>query len=418
MSDSQRKDDHLRLALQQSDRTYNAFDDIHIMHHSLAACDVEHVDTSTLVCGARWEVPFYINAMTGGSERTGSVNTALAQAAGTTHVAMASGSQHAAIRDASLTDTFTTIRQHTDGFVFANVGPTVTPEQAVEAVHMLQANALQIHINAAQEIVMPEGNRHFETWPERIAAIVRAVPVPVVVKEVGFGMSAQTIRQLAGLGVRTVDVSGRGGTDFARIEHERRSGREYGYMAEWGQSTVLSLLTVFGASSSSFVHPASAMRSASPAMPAADATHVPPAAQPVTTPASSSAEHGTPAASSVPPAIAMPDVIASGGVRNPLDVLKALALGAKAVGVSGHFLRTLQERGEQALVDEITSWGRQLTGLMALVGARSVSELSRVDVLVTGVTAEHARLLGVDVRTLVRRSESHHADPDRTQSQA
>ena len=206
MTDSQRKDDHLQFARQQEDQAHNAFDDMHIMHHALAACDVGHVDIGTVVCGRRWDRPFYINAMTGGSQQTGSVNAQLARVAGATHLAMASGSQHAAISDPALESTFTTIRQHTDGFVFANVGPSVTAGQARRAVDMLHADALQIHLNAAQEIVMPEGNRHFEDWPDRVAAIVAAVDVPVVVKEVGFGMSAKTVRQLASLGVPTPPI--------------------------------------------------------------------------------------------------------------------------------------------------------------------------------------------------------------------
>ena len=358
-SDSLRKDDHLRLALQQEDLPHNAFDDIHIMHHALAACDVSEVDISTLVCGQSWKRPFYINAMTGGSMGTGDVNGMLAKVAGTTHLAMASGSQHAALKDATLAKTFTTIRRHTDGFVFANVSPSVTPAEAQRAIDMLHADALQIHLNAAQEIVMLEGGRHFDFWPVRIAEIADAVSVPVVVKEVGFGLSARTIRQLAQLGIQTVDVSGTGGTDFAQIEHERRTDGEYDYMSQWGQSTVLSLLTALHGYCGGQADDAAA-----------------------------------------------PAVLASGGVRNPLDVFKALALGARAVGVSGHFLRTLHTSGEQGLIDEISSWTAQLTGLMALVGAHNLEGLNRVGVLVTGITAQQATLLGVDLTALAQRDPS------------
>ena len=354
--DSLRKDDHLRLALQQEDLPDNAFDDIHIMHHALAACDVSEVDISTLVCGQSWERPFYINAMTGGSRGTGDVNGMLANVAGTTHLAMASGSQHAALKDATLAKTFTTIRRHTDGFIFANVSPGVTPAQAQRAIDMLHADALQIHLNAAQEIVMPEGGRHFDFWPVRIAEICDAVSVPVVVKDVGFGLSLRTIQQLAKLDVHTVDVSGTGGTDFALIEQQRRNDGDYSYMTEWGQSTALSLLTA--------LH--------SDGVGQTDIT-------------------------------ADLDVLASGGVRNPLDMFKALVLGARAVGVSGHFLRTLHSGGERGLIDEIGSWTAQLTGLMALVGAHDIDDLSRVDVLVTGQTAEQATLLGVDLKSLANR---------------
>ena len=347
---SSRKDDHVRLALQQHEQeASNAFDDVRFMHHALCGVSVSQVDTTTTVCGSRWELPFYINAMTGGSQRTGSINAALARAAQATGIAIASGSQHAALRDPALAATFTAIREQSQGFVFANVGPTVTPRQAAQAVAMLNANALQIHVNLAQEIVMPEGNRDFSDWPQRICEIIAASPVPVVVKEVGFGMSRRSVEQLAALGVRTVDVSGRGGTDFAAIENSRRTAREYGYLDGWGQSTVLCLLDCLSAPSDV-------------------------------------------------------DILASGGVRNPLDVVISLALGAKAVGVSGHFLRVLEDRGEAGLVDEINSWAEQLRSLMALLGASTVADLQHADLLLGGTTLEQATLLGVDAAALAHRT--------------
>ncbi|MCI1649431.1 type 2 isopentenyl-diphosphate Delta-isomerase [Bifidobacterium tibiigranuli] len=354
---SSRKDDHVRLALQQHEQEpANAFDDVRFIHHALCGMSVNRVDTATTVCGARWELPFYINAMTGGSQRTGSINAALARAAQATGIAIASGSQHAALRDPELAATFTAIREQSQGFVFANVGPTVTPQQAVQAVTMLNANALQVHVNLAQEIVMPEGNRDFSGWPQHIREIIAASPVPVVVKEVGFGMSRRSVEQLAALGARTVDVSGRGGTDFAAIENSRRSAREYGYLDGWGQSTVLCLLDCCG--------------------------------------------FGTSGESS----LGSVDILASGGVRNPLDVVKALALGAKAVGVSGHFLRVLEDCGESGLVDEINAWAEQLRSLMALLGASTVADLQHTDLLLGGTTLEQATLLGVDAAALAHRS--------------
>jgi isopentenyl-diphosphate delta-isomerase len=354
---SSRKDDHVRLALQQHEQeSNNAFDDVRFIHHALCGVSMNRVDTATMVCGSRWELPFYINAMTGGSQRTGTINAALARAAQATGIAIASGSQHAALRDPQLAATFTAIREQSQGFVFANVGPTVTPQQAAQAVTMLNANALQIHVNLAQEIVMPEGNRDFSGWPQRIREIIAASPVPVVVKEVGFGMSRRSVEQLAALGARTVDVSGRGGTDFAAIENSRRAAREYGYLDGWGQSTVLCLLDCCGFGTS-----------------------------------------GEGSLGSV-------DILASGGVRNPLDVVKALALGAKAVGVSGHFLRVLEDRGESGLVDDINAWAEQLRSLMALLGAATVADLQHTDLLLGGTTLAQATLLGVDAAALAHRS--------------
>ena len=304
------------------------------------------------MCGARWQVPFYINAMTGGTRATAAVNADLAGAAADAGVAIACGSQHIALRDPERAEGFRVIRREAPrAFVLANVGPTLAPEQAVRAVEMIEADALQIHLNAAQELVMPEGDRDFRDWAERIAAIAAAVDVPVVVKEVGFGLSRRTITALEGTGVGAVDVAGAGGTDFVAIENERRPRRDYSYLTGWGQSTALCLLEALNGE------------------------------EPVGLP-----------------------VLASGGVRNPLDVVRALALGASAVGASGHFLRTLVHDGADGLRRELRTWTDHVRALMTLLGAADVEQLRRTDVLVTGRTAEQARLLGVDPGRLARRS--------------
>lgn len=357
-TDSQRasrKDEHLELAvhLHRQDRA-NAFDDVSFIHHSLPGVSAEQVDIGTTVLGSRWEAPFYINAMTGGTQATAAINADLAEAAAEAGVAIACGSQHVALHDPERADGFHVIRRRAPGaFVLANVGPTVSPQEAARAVEMLEADALQIHLNAAQELVMPEGDRDFSGWEEAVATIVAAVPVPVVVKEVGFGLSRLSIESLARTGVAAVDVAGAGGTDFIAIENERRPQRDLSYLVGWGQSTALCLLESLSGS------------------------------EPVSLP-----------------------VLASGGVRNPLDVVRSLALGACAVGASGHVLRTLVKEGPEALRRELSTWGDHVRTLMTLLGAADVAQLRRTDVVVTGRTAEQARLLGVDLTRLAHRSDT------------
>lgn len=358
---SNRKDDHVQLAEQLNSEKLTGlqtpptggFHDVRFMHHSFNGLARDAVDISTTVAGKRWEVPFYINAMTGGSEKTGEINADLARAAAATGVSMASGSVSAALRDPALEPTFRIVRESApDAFLFANVSPEATVSQAQRAVELLNADALQIHVNPAQELVMPEGDRDFRPWLDRIAEIVDAVSVPVVVKEVGFGLSRESISDLVERGVTTVDVSGRGGTNFIDIENHRRDRREYSYLSGWGQTTVECLL---------------------------DSLHREPSQ-------AGSAEF-----------------VASGGVRTPLDVVRCLALGSRAVGVSGHFLHVLMTDGADALVDELTSWTEQVRTLMTLLGAADVAGLSSTDVLVTGETADFARLRGVDLQALAHR---------------
>lgn len=157
-----RKDDHVQLAEElttegRAAHPAGGFHDLRFMHHSFNGLARDAVDISTTVTGAHWPVPFYINAMTGGSEKTGQINADLARAAAATGVAMASGSVSAALREPALEPTFRIVRDSApEAFILANVSPEASVEQARRAVDLLDANALQIHVNPAQELVMPE----------------------------------------------------------------------------------------------------------------------------------------------------------------------------------------------------------------------------------------------------------------------
>lgn len=348
--DARRKDDHVRLAsAQHAEPRAHDFDHVRPMNHPLRAGDRSQVSLATSGRALSWPVPIYINAMTGGTAHTATINRALALAARETGVPIASGSTGILHRNADAIPSFRVLRDlNPDGFVLANVNANLSPAQARRSVEILGADALQIHVNPAQEIVMPEGDRDFTRWADGIAAVVQAVDVPVVVKEVGAGMSRGTVAQLRDLGVAAVDVSGRGGTDFTAIESARRDDGGMDYLAGWGQSAVEGLL---------------------------DAASV----------------DGV-------------DLLASGGVRHPLDVVRALALGATAVGVAGGFLRVLLTEGEAALTARIQAWLTQVGDIMTLLGARTVADLRDVDLLITGPVREFCELRGVDAAAYARRS--------------
>ena len=279
----QRKNEHVEIAMAQSDAPQSDFDRVRFVHHSIPNINVDEVDLTSRTTDFDMTYPIYINAMTGGSEWTKQINAKLAVVARETGLAMAVGSTHAALRNPKMAESFSIARQtNPEGIIFSNVGADVPVDKAVEAVSLLDAQALQIHVNAPQELVMPEGNREFSTWLDNVAAIVQRVDVPVIIKEVGFGMSKELYKDLIDVGVTYVDLSGKGGTNFVTIENERRSNKDMDYLANWGQSTVESLLE------------------------------------------SSAYQDSL-------------NVFASGGVRTPLDVVKSLALGAKAVGMSRPF---------------------------------------------------------------------------------
>lgn len=351
---SPRKDDHVHLAtLQGSSRHVpNDFDLVRLLHHPLAAVDIDDISTSTEICGMVTPVPLYINAMTGGSAATLTINGQLARVAAETGVAIAAGSMSAVLRDSKTAPSFRILRdENPEGIILANLSANATPEQAETVVELLAADALQVHVNAVQEIVMPEGDRVFAHWLEHIRKIVEASSVPVIVKEVGFGFSAEALDELAAVGVRFVDVSGRGGTNFAEIENSRRAQQDFAQLSTWGQSTVESLLE----------------------------------SQDVMTDGRLK-------------------IYASGGVRTATDLVKALAFGAEAVGVAGGFLHTLRTKGEGALTREIERWLFQMRSIMAILGAATVAELNRTDLLVTGTAREYALNRGIDITRLAQRS--------------
>lgn len=357
-----RKDAHLALAdAQYNPRANSGFDSVRFMPNALPQLALDEVDSSVRVFAKEassadgksatadgtsassdatsasasiltssflWRSPLYINAMTGGSANAQKINAQLARVAAKTGVAIASGSLSAALQNNALSATFSVIRsENPHGFVMANVSAGTSASDAMRAVEMLQANALQVHLNAAQELVMPEGDRDFRNWLKNIEQIVRsceAQHVPVVVKETGCGMTARDVLRLRNIGVRAVDVSGRGGTNFVTIENARRSRGGYDYLADWGLTTVESLIDI---------QKCDALK-----------------ANPV-------------------------EIFASGGVRTPLDVVRALALGASAVGVAGEFLHTLINEGEDALVEQIESWKAQIRVIMALLGCKNIEDL-------------------------------------------
>ena len=347
----QRKDDHLRLAhgQQTSAPAPNDFDDVQIVHHALAGIDPERVRPGVDVLGHRWSAPLYINGMTGGTDRTARVNRALAIAARETGIAMASGSVAIALDDPSTAPGFRVIRdENPDGFVMANLGIGRSGEEARRAVDLLEADALQIHLNAVQETVMPEGTCDFSRWPQALEEVVAASPVPVLVKEVGFGLSRRTLRLLHDMGVQIADVSGVGGTDFARIENARRPGEDFSFLSGHGQSAVCCLLDA----------PQDA-----------------------------------------------PLLLASGGVRSPLDVVRSLALGARAAGVAGAFLKAAYEGDAEHTTQVIRGWLTQLTELMGLFGAETPEALGRTDLLLRGRVREFCELSGIDAAAFARRGD-------------
>lgn len=314
----ERKLDHIRHALTHAEGPVHYFDEVQIVHQSLARMDWEDLDISARIGDLSISSPLFVNAMTGGGGvKTKEINQSLARMAREKGIGMAVGSQMSALKDKSERQTYEIVRkENPEGVIFSNVGSEATAEQAEEAVDMLEANALQIHLNTVQELVMPEGDRDFSKRLENIKQIISCSSVPVIVKEVGFGLSSETVRELKELGCTYVDVGGKGGTNFSKVENERREDRMEGFNS-WGIPTPVSIKE-----SSSIAH-----------------------------------------------------VIASGGIRSGIDGAKAMVLGAKAFGMAGPLLKSLTEDGEEALHRRIDLIHDELKAVMMVMNARTVAEL-------------------------------------------
>lgn len=327
---TKRKDQHVKHALsQKSDGENSDFHHVHLIHQSLPSINIDSVDLNTHFGAFKFQTPIYINAMTGGSEWTKSINAKLAEVAAAVDIPMAVGSMHAAIKDDNVIDSFRIVREkNPDGIIFANVGADVAPADACYAVELIQADGLQIHINAPQELIMPEGDRDFKNWRENIMDIIKAVNVPVIVKEVGFGMSKETIQTLIQSGVEYIDVSGKGGTNFADIENQRRPDQDMNFLLSWGQSTVVSLIE-----SKPFQHDSF--------------------------------------------------ILASGGITSPMDAVKSIALGASAVGISKAVLKKIHEDGVEGTIHYMEQFIMHMKKILVMVSAQNIQELQHTPVVLS-----------------------------------
>ncbi|MCC9762657.1 type 2 isopentenyl-diphosphate Delta-isomerase, partial [Streptococcus agalactiae] len=320
-----RKDDHIKYALKYQS-PYNSFDDIELIHSSLPKYNVNDIDLSTHFAGQSFEFPFYINAMTGGSEKGKAVNHKLAQVAQAIGIVMVTGSYSAALKNDE-DDSYPTTDLYPDLKLATNIGldkPIPAAESTVKAMNPI---FLQVHVNVMQELLMPEGEREFHMWRSHLKEYVDNIQCPLILKEVGFGMDLQSIKDAYDIGITTVDISGRGGTSFAYIENQR--GRDRSYLNTWGQTTAQSLIN------------AQSM-------------------------------------------IDKMDILASGGIRHPLDMVKCLVLGAKAVGLS----RTVLELVERYPVDDViailNSWKEDLRMIMCALNCKKITDLRQVNYILYG----------------------------------
>ncbi|HEX9945429.1 MAG TPA: type 2 isopentenyl-diphosphate Delta-isomerase [Thermoanaerobaculia bacterium] len=326
-----RKAEHIRLALDERMQLGRSFfDEYRFEHAALPEIDIDEVDTSVEFLGRRLAAPLLISCMTGGTEMAGRINRHLAAGAERTGVAVGVGSQRKALEDPAKADTFRVREAAPTVPLLANLGAVqlnygMGVRECRQAVDMIGADALVLHLNPLQEAIQPEGQCNFSGLLPKIGEVVRGVGVPVVVKEVGSGISEATARALAAQGVRIVDTAGVGGTSWARIEAQRAGDAEIGEVfAGWGLPTPESIRQVRRVEGLT--------------------------------------------------------VIASGGIRNGLDAARAIALGADLVGMAYPFLAPATESPER-VADKVRRTVRELRICMFCLGVKTIAELQRTKLL-------------------------------------
>ena len=332
-----RKAEHLRIALDGDvgSGLTSGFERYRFVHQALPECDLGAIDTRQPLLGKTLRLPLVISSMTGGTATATAINRRLAAAAQAAGVALGVGSQRSAVERPALADTFRVRDIAPDILLFANIGAGQLNrgygvEECRRAVAMIGADALIVHLNALQEAVQPEGDHDWTGLLRRIATVCRALDVPVVAKEVGWGIAPNIARRLAEAGVAAIDVAGAGGTSWSQVEMRRArtpaAARLAAHFADWGIPTAECVAGV---------------AAALPQMP----------------------------------------LIASGGLRSGIDIAKAIALGAHACGLALPFLRAAADSTEavMAVMDELSA---TLKVAMFAVGAADLAALRRTPLLI------------------------------------
>jgi isopentenyl-diphosphate delta-isomerase len=327
---SRRKFEHIRINLEEDVRSgiTTELENYRFRHCALPEINLEEVDPSVEFLGKSLSLPFLVSSMTGGTEDAYRINQNLAMNAEKFNLAMGVGSQRVGFEDRTTMQTFKVRDFAPNIFLLANLGAIqlnygYTIEHCQQAVNAIGANALVLHLNPLQEALMEDGDTNFSGLLKKIEAVCRKLDTPVIVKEVGWGITAEVARQLIEAGVEAIDVAGAGGTSWSEVEKHRMKSESNKEIAsafhDWGVSTVGCIEEIH---------------------------------------------------------LSFPEIplIASGGLKNGNDIAKCVALGARMGGMARQFLMAAAESAE-ALEKRIRIYQKQFLVAMFAVGAKNIGQL-------------------------------------------
>lgn len=326
-----RKADHLRICIEedvQCRETTNGLELYRFKHCCLPELNRDEIDITTTFFGKKLAAPLLISSMTGGTEQAGKINYRLAEVAHNYKIAMGVGSQRVALENPQVAETFAVRSVAPDILLFANLGAVQLNyeygiEECLRVIDLLKADALILHLNPLQECVQTKGDTNFRGLLAKIATLCKNLPVPAIAKEVGNGISAEMAQKLIEAGVAAIDVAGAGGTSWSKVESERAQDamqRRLGAtFADWGLPTAECIRSI---------------RAIAPNVP----------------------------------------LIASGGLRNGLEIAKAIALGADIAGLAWPFLQAAAE-SEEALHALVKVLMAEITTVLFCTGNPTLSNL-------------------------------------------
>jgi isopentenyl-diphosphate Delta-isomerase len=337
MTIQERKKDHVELTVNR-DVFYEksaGFDRYDFIHNALPEVNPAKVDLSTNLFGRQFSFPLFISSMTGGYTEAGPVNAIIAACCEKHDLPFGVGSQRAMLEDSSQIESFSVVRKYAPtAFIAANIGGAqliggLAEEKIDLLISSIRADAIIIHLNPLQELMQPEGDHDFEGIEKGIINLVTNAGLPVIVKETGAGISGNVARRLLSIGVECIDVAGAGGTSWAKVENLRdRQKTPMHQFDNWGIPTVDCIEQV----------------------------------------------------SKLKEEFRF-ELIASGGVRTPFDLVKALALGAGFAAAAQPIIKAIDDGGEDGLDKLIESWKKDVRLILTLLGCESFKELNKIHLM-------------------------------------